>query len=88
MNSYNDMLVASIALIGSVFALAISLGPWTTPYRLRSISHVVNRYGMPAARCVWVVIALVSLFAGVAIASGLRPGFAKPASDAIDSARQ
>ncbi|MEM6365583.1 MAG: hypothetical protein AAF745_14235 [Planctomycetota bacterium] len=87
MNPYNDLLVASIALIGSFLALAISLGPWTTPYRLRSISHVVDRYGMPAARCVWIMIALVSLFAGVAIAGGFRPSFAKPAGDAVDSAR-
>ncbi len=87
MNSYNDMLVASVALIGSFLALAISLGPWTTPYRLRSISHVVNRYGMTAARSVWIVIALVSLLVGVAIASGFRPGFVKPATDAVDSAQ-
>jgi uncharacterized membrane protein YphA (DoxX/SURF4 family) len=78
MNSYNDLLVASIALVGSASALAAAIGPWQHPYRLRSIEHVVDRFGMPVARCVWILIAVVSLVAAVAIASGIRPGYAKP----------
>lgn len=87
MNSYNDWFVAAVALIGSAAALAVGLGPWKTPYRLRSIAGIVDRYGMAAARSVWIGVAIVSLVAGIAIANGIRPGYAKPDQGLIDSRR-
>ena len=87
MISYNDLFVATIALIGSAAAIAVGIGPWRKPYRLRSIVSIVDRFGMTAARGVWIAIAIISLIAGIAIASGMRPGYAKPNQGLIDSAR-
>ncbi|QDV85021.1 hypothetical protein [Stieleria sp.] len=78
MTSYNDLFVAMVAFIGGVLALAVAIGPWQKPYHLRSIARVVDRYGMSAARSVWVLVAIVSLIAGMAIANGIRPGYATP----------
>ena len=87
MSSYNDMFVATVAMIASLSALAVSIGPWHAPYRLRSMAVIVERYGMTAARWVWVAVAVISLVAGVAIASGIRPSYARPDSGTIGSAR-
>ncbi|MCA9136988.1 MAG: hypothetical protein KDB00_09515 [Planctomycetales bacterium] len=87
MNSYNDWFVATVALIGSAAALAAGLGPWENPYRLRTIAGVVDRYGMVVARAVWIVVAIISLIAGIAIASGVRPSYAKPDRGLIDNAK-
>ena len=87
MNSYNDFFVATVALIGAAGALIVGLGSWQTPYRLRTIAAIVDRYGMQAARCVWIAVAIVSLLAGIAIASGIRPGYAKPSQGSVDQAR-
>jgi uncharacterized membrane protein YphA (DoxX/SURF4 family) len=87
MISYNDLFVSSIALIGSAAALAVGIGPWRNPYRLRSIAGIVDRYGMTAARGVWIFVAVISLIAGIAIASGIRPGYAQPNQGSIGSAR-
>jgi hypothetical protein len=87
MISYNDLFVSSIALIGSAAALAVGFGPWRKPYRLRSIAIIVDRFGMAAARGVWIAVALVSLIAAISIASGVRPGYAKPSQGSVDSAR-
>ncbi|QEG02165.1 hypothetical protein Mal15_62490 [Stieleria maiorica] len=78
MTSYNDLFVATVAFVGSTLAFAVAVGPWRQPYHLRSIASVVDRYGMSAARFVWIVVAIISLIAGMAIASGVRPGYAKP----------
>lgn len=87
MSSYNDLLVSTVALIASAAALAVGVGRWQNPYRLRTIATVVDRYGMTAARGVWIAIAIVSLIAGLAIASGMRPGYAQPNPSSIDVAR-
>ncbi|QDV40916.1 hypothetical protein Enr13x_07530 [Stieleria neptunia] len=87
MTSYNDLFVAMVAFVGGALALAVAIGPWQQPYHLRSISRVVDRYGMSAARSVWVLVAIISLIAGMAIASGVRPGFAKPDQARNGSAR-
>ena len=87
MTSYNDLFVAMVAFVGGVLALAVAIGPWQQPYHLRSISRVVDRYGMSAARSVWVLVAIVSLIAGLAIANGVRPGYATPDRTLSGSAR-
>lgn len=85
--SYNDLFVASIALAGSATAFAVGIGPWGNPYRMRSIAAIVNRYGMIAARCLWITIAIIALVTGIAIASGVRPEFTKPNQSSFGSAR-
>ena len=87
MVNYNDWLFAGIAMVGSLLALAVSVGPWSTPYRLRTIASVADRYGMSAARLVWLVIAIVSMLAGIAIATGIRPSYARPQPPAFSPAR-
>jgi len=81
--SYDDLFVAAVALIGGGLALAVSVGPWTAPYRLRSISRINHRFGEPAARLTWMLVAIVSLLAGLAIVSGVRPSYAQPQSGSI-----
>jgi hypothetical protein len=77
--SYDEPLVGSLAIIVAVAAVAIAVGPWSQPYRLKTISAVNRRFGKPAARGVWIAIAIASLTAGFAILSGVRPGYAVPA---------
>jgi hypothetical protein len=77
--SYDEPLVGSLAIIIAVAAVAIAIGPWSQPYRLKTISAVNRRFGKPAARGVWIAIAIAALTAGFAILSGVRPGYAVPA---------
>ena len=94
MDSYGDLFVASVAVVGGTLALAVSLGPWPAPYELRTVAMIRQRYGMAAARAMWMLVALASLLAGVAIATGFRPGYATPDTDsgvsnaAVDDAPQ
>ena len=87
MSNYNDLLVSAVALIGAVAAFAVGVGRWEQPYRLRTISAVVDRFGVTAARLVWIALAIISFVAGLAIAGGVRPSYAKPQPDAIGAAR-
>lgn len=86
-NQYTDLIVAAVAISGALVSFGIGVGPWEPPYKLRSIAPVVERYGLSAGRCIWIVIALVSLVAGMAIASGVRPGYARPGPDQLESAQ-
>ncbi len=79
--SYDEPLVGSLALMLSGVALAIAVGPWQQPYQLRSVCAVQRRFGKPAARGLWVLVAAASLVSGLAILSGIRPAFAVPAGD-------
>jgi uncharacterized membrane protein YphA (DoxX/SURF4 family) len=81
MTSYGDMLVSTIALVGAVAALLAGLGPWRQPYQLRSVAKVADRYGMTAARSLWIAVAIISMVAGVAIAAGVRPSYAQPSPE-------
>lgn len=74
----DEFFVGCLALAISTIATAISIGPWSAPYQIRTFSHVQSRFGKPAARLVWLVIAIVSGGSGAAILSGLRPGYAAP----------
>ena len=75
---YDEPLVGSLAIIIAITAMAIAVGPWSEPYRLRTISAVNRRFGKPAARGVWMAIAIAALTAGFAILSGVRPSYAVP----------
>ncbi|MCM2372465.1 hypothetical protein [Aporhodopirellula aestuarii] len=59
-------------------ATAIALGPWDAPYKIRSFANIENRFGKPAARVVWIMIAIVSGSCAAAIMTGLRPAYAAP----------
>ena len=80
--SYDEPLVGSVAVVLAIVAGAIGIGPWTEPYRLRTFSNLTEKYGKPVARGVWVMIALASLTAGLAILAGVRPSYADPAQRA------
>lgn len=76
--SYDEPLVGSLAIIFAIVAVTVALGPWHGPYRLRSFSAVVRRFGKPAARGLWMAIAIALMSAGIAIISGFRPSYATP----------
>ena len=80
--SYDEPFVGSLAILIAIIALAIAVGPWTQPYRLRTFSAITQRFGKPVARGVWVAIAIASLTAGFAILAGIRPSYADPARQA------
>lgn len=77
---YDEFLVGVIALALAVLATGFATGPWATPYQLTSIANVQSRYGKHAARCIWLLIAILSGTSGAAILTGLRPSFASPPS--------
>ena len=77
--SHDEVLVGSVAIVLAVIALAIGLGPWPEPYRLRTFANITQRFGKPVARGAWVAIAVASLTAGLAILTGMRPGYTAPA---------
>ncbi|TWU40829.1 hypothetical protein [Novipirellula artificiosorum] len=76
---YDDTLVGAVAVVFAVLSFTIAIGPWSSPYRLRTILAVSDRFGKPAARGVWLAVAIASLMAGIAILSGVRPSYAEPA---------
>jgi hypothetical protein len=77
--SYSEPFVGCVAIVFAFAAAAVSVGPWTAPYQLRSIAVVRRRFGMPAARLVWFAVAVTSLTSGIAILAGVRPSYATPA---------
>ncbi len=80
--SYDEPLVGSLAILIAMVSLAIAVGPWARPYELRSVHAVRSRFGKPAARGIWILVAAASLASGMAILSGFRPGYAVPAGHA------
>ncbi|MDM4018740.1 hypothetical protein [Roseiconus lacunae] len=83
MINYNDLFVSCVAMLGSATAFAVGIGPWQEPYRLRTVAMIAQRYGMPAARMLWIAIAIISLVAGIAIARGIRPSYARPTPESV-----
>ena len=77
--SYDDSFVGVLAIILAIASTAVSVGPWDSPYQLRTIASVKRRFGKSVARIVWLVVAVASLTAGMAILSGVRPPYATPA---------
>lgn len=80
--SYDEMFVAALAILIGIAAAVVAVGPWEEPYQLGSFSAIVDRFGKPTARGVWVAIAVALLSAGVAISGGVRPSYTKPAHSA------
>jgi len=83
--SYDEPLVAGVALILAIIASLIALGPWSAPYRLRTIAAVQRRFGKPVARAVWALVALAMFAASVSIVTGIRPAFAVSGNDVRSS---
>ena len=81
--SNDEVLVGSLAIVLAISALAVALGPWTAPYQLRSFSIVERRFGKPAARGLWIAVAISLTTAGFAIINGIRPSYAKPAQQTL-----
>lgn len=75
---YDDVFVGAVAIILGVVALVIAVGPWQEPYQLRSVLAIGNRFGKPAARGLWLFVAVVSILSGIAISNGIRPSYASP----------
>lgn len=80
---YDEPLVAAVAIMLATIAVAIAIGPWNGPYQLRTIDAIKHRFGMSAARAVWVAVALTMFATGLAIISGVRPTYAIPSDDHI-----
>lgn len=83
--SYDEPLVAAVAMLVAMVAGLIAVGPWHGPYRLRTIAAVQRRFGKPVARLVWAIIALLMITASVSIISGIRPAFAVSGGDVRSS---
>lgn len=81
--SNDEALVGSLAIILAIAAFVIAVGPWTAPYRLRSFSAAERRFGKPAARGLWIAVAIALLTAGLAIVNGIRPAYARPAHQSM-----
>jgi uncharacterized membrane protein YphA (DoxX/SURF4 family) len=73
---YDEIFVSSIAIGLAVIAAATAIGPWEGPYRLRTARAIGDRFGKPAARLFWLLLAVLTLLAGLAILSGVRPHYA------------
>ena len=81
-SSYNDEFVGALAIAISFITLAAGIGPWSPPYEIRSMLMIVEKFGKRAARILWVLIAIASLVAGIAVLSGIRPSYAQPMIEA------
>ncbi|MEM6470830.1 MAG: hypothetical protein AAF802_14825 [Planctomycetota bacterium] len=85
--NYNDWLVSSLAFVIALAAAVVSVSSWEPPFKFRTVRPIVERFGKPAGRLFWVCVAIISMIAGIMIAGGIRPGYAKPSSDGIEVAR-
>jgi hypothetical protein len=81
---YDELFVAAVAIGLGLIAGAIAVGPWTGPYRLRTIELIGHRYGMMTARAVWVALAVTMFSSGLAILNGIRPTYTAPAQNDWD----
>lgn len=72
---WDDLLVGGLAIGLAAVATASAAGMLTTPYRLGSIRSIQQRYGEPAARAFFLLLAALMLLTGTAILSGLRPSY-------------
>jgi hypothetical protein len=73
-----QFLVGGLAIGLAVIALASAIGPWSWPYRSRSMKAVCERHGKGVARLIWLLIAVITGASGVSILSEVRPGYAAP----------
>ena len=77
--SYDETFVGALAIILAIISTVIAVGPWDAPYQLKTVSLIAERYGKSAARGFWVVVAIATFAAGLAIVSGTRPAYVSPA---------
>jgi Mg2+/citrate symporter len=77
LNSFDQPLVGSIALVIAAAACVVGFGPWEGPYQLSTFAAIDQRYGRRAARMVWIAIAAVLMTLGLAIISGWRPSYVR-----------
>ncbi|WP_404309247.1 hypothetical protein [Neorhodopirellula lusitana] len=75
-----EQLVAGLAFLFALLALAISIGPWASPYRMRSMAAIASRLGKPAARLAWLLVAILAATCGTAIIYEIRPAYVAPDS--------
>jgi Mg2+/citrate symporter len=75
LSSFDQPLVGSIALVIATAAAIAGVGPWDSPYQLRTFAAIDQRYGRLAARLIWIAIAAVLMTMGLAIISGWRPSY-------------
>lgn len=71
-----------MALLVAGLSIFFAVGPWSLPYELRSIAGVEAKFGKQAARCVWLLIAILSGVSSIAILSDVRPSYAAPTTKA------
>ncbi|WP_164100383.1 hypothetical protein [Candidatus Laterigemmans baculatus] len=84
---WDDLIVGGLAIGLAAAATASAAGLMTSPYRLASVRSIQQRYGEPAARVFFVMLAALMLLTGTAILSGLRPsysGLPRSTSDAAE----
>lgn len=74
-----EFFVGCLAIVLAIIALASALGPWSLPYRSRSMTSICERYGKKAARLTWLLIAIISGASGVSILNEIRPVSVVPA---------
>lgn len=72
---WDDLFVGGLAIGLAAAATASAAGMIASPYQLRSVRSIQQRYGEPAARAFFLVLAALLLFSGTAILSGLRPHY-------------
>lgn len=80
--SHDEALVGTVALLVAGLSIFFAVGPWSLPYELRSIAGVEAKFGKQAARCVWLLIAILSGVSSIAILSDVRPSYAAPTTKA------
>lgn len=74
----DESFVGGLAIGVSLIAMAISLGPWQRPYRIRSMAAISSRFGKPTARGIWFLIAILAGGCGWSILNEIRPAYATP----------
>ena len=81
---WDDLFVGGLAIGIAAMSTASAAGLLTSPYRLDSIRRIQQRFGDPAARGFFILLAALMLLTGTAILSGLRPSYGGVQKTAAD----
>ena len=76
----DECFVGCLAIGLAIIAFASAVGPWSLPYRSRSMTSICDRFGKKAARLTWLLIAIISGASGISILNEIRPVSAAPTS--------